>query len=130
MSTSPRVPERDRGAVSDRAFPIIAVRDLPATTRFYEELGFSQTYQFPPEGEPGFVSMERDGCSIGIGAGGAETDDRFAYWVDVDDVDAAVERVRAAGAPVVAEPADQPWGERVASTRDPDGNLVHLGARR
>jgi len=29
--------------VSDRAFPIIAVRDLPATRRFYEQLGFSQS---------------------------------------------------------------------------------------
>jgi lactoylglutathione lyase len=34
----------------------------------------------------------------------------------------------AAGAPIVAAPEDQPWGERVAQTRDPDGNLVYLGA--
>jgi uncharacterized glyoxalase superfamily protein PhnB len=27
----------------------------------------------------------------------------------------------------VAEPADMPWGERVAQVRDPDGNLVNLG---
>ena len=114
--------------MNDRAFPIISVRDLPATRTFYERLGFSQTYQFPPEGEPGFVTMERGTSSIGIGAGGATDEDRFGYWVYVDDVDATLERLRTAGAPVVAEPEDQPWGERVARTRDPDGNLVYLGA--
>jgi len=106
--------------------PIISVDDLPATQRFYERLGFSQIYQFPPEGEPGFVTMARG--SSGIGAGGATDEDRFGYWVYVEDVDAALERLRASGAPVVAAPEDQPWGERVARTRDPDGNLVHLGA--
>ena len=114
--------------MSDRALPIISVRDLPATRAFYEELGFAQTYQFPPEGEPGFVTMERGTSSIGIGAGGATDEDHFGYWVYVDDVDVALERLRASGAPVVAEPDDQPWGERVARTRDPDGNLVYLGA--
>jgi lactoylglutathione lyase len=114
--------------MSERAFPIISVRDLPATRAFYEQLGFAQTYQFPPEGEPGFVTMQRGRSSIGIGAGGASEEDRFGYWVYVDDVDATLRRLEASGAPIVAEPEDQPWGERVARTRDPDGNLVYLGA--
>jgi lactoylglutathione lyase len=108
------------------AFPIISVQDLRAVRAFYEDLGFSQTYQFPPDGEPGFVTMERGGSSIGIGAGAGA--DRFGLWVYVDDVDATLERLRANGAVVVAQPEDQPWGERVAQTRDPDGNLVYLGA--
>ena len=114
--------------MADRAFPIISVDDLPATRRFYEELGFSQTYQFPPEGEPGYVSMERGSSSIGIGAGRAPGDDAVGYWVYVDDVDATVATLRASGATVVVEPEDQPWGERVARVRDPAGNLVYLGA--
>ena len=114
--------------MSDRAFPIITAVDLPATRAFYEGLGFAQTYQFPPEGEAGFVTMERGSSSIGIGAGGESSQDRFGYWVYVDDVDEALEALRAAGAPVVAAPEDQPWGERVAQTRDPAGNLVYLGA--
>jgi lactoylglutathione lyase len=50
--------------------------------------------------------------------------------VYVDDVDATVEALAARGAPVIAEPEDQPWGERVAQTRDPGGILVYLGAPR
>jgi lactoylglutathione lyase len=114
--------------VSDDAFPIISVRDFPATRRFYEQLGFRQVYQFPPEGEPAFVTMQRGASTIGIGAGGADTDDRFGYWVYVEDVDATLETLAATGAPVVAAPENQPFGERVAQTRDPDGNLVYLGA--
>jgi lactoylglutathione lyase len=114
--------------MSDRAFPVISVEDLPATRRFYEHLGFQQTYQFPPEGEPEFITMERDTSAIGIGAGGATAEDRFAYWIYVDDVDDTLRRLAAAGAPVVAEPEDQPFGERVARTRDPNGTLIYLGA--
>ena len=53
---------------------------------------------------------------------------RIELCVYVDDVDAAVAAVRSAGATIVAEPADQPWGERVAYVEDPDGNLVMLTA--
>ena len=114
--------------MSDRAFPIITVTNLVAVREFYATLGFAQTYQFPPEGEPGFVTMERGNSSIGISAGGASEQDRFGLWVYVDDVDTVIDQLHIAGAPVVAEPADQPWGERVARTRDPNGNLVYLGA--
>ena len=114
--------------MSDRAFPIITVSDLGATRSFSERLGFSQAYQFPPDGDPAFVTMERGASSIGIGAAGADTTDRFGYWVYVDDVDRALGGLVAGGAPVVAEPTGQPWGERVAQTRDPEGNLVYLGA--
>ena len=100
--------------MSDRAFPIIYVEDVPAAREFYESLGFSQTYQFPAEGEPDYVTMSRAGSSIGIGDVGTAGEDRVGVWVYVDDVDIAFERLRASGAPVVAEPEDQPWGERVA----------------
>jgi lactoylglutathione lyase len=44
----------------------------------------------------------------------------------VDDVDAAVERAQGDGAPVLREPQDMPWGERIAHVSDPDGNPVAL----
>lgn len=43
----------------------------------------------------------------------------------VDDVDAHAEKLRAAGIPFVAEPAEMPWGNR-SLLRDPDGNLVNF----
>ena len=43
-----------------------------------------------------------------------------------DDLDATFERVQGAGAEIVQEPADQPWGTRDFAVRDPSGNLVRI----
>ena len=43
-----------------------------------------------------------------------------------DDLDAAFEKVRASGAEIVQEPADQPWGTRDFAVRDPSGNQVRI----
>jgi catechol 2,3-dioxygenase-like lactoylglutathione lyase family enzyme len=43
-----------------------------------------------------------------------------------DDLDATFERVRGAGAEIVQEPTDQPWGTRDCAVRDPSGNLVRI----
>ena len=43
-----------------------------------------------------------------------------------DDLDATFEKLRASGAEIVQEPADQPWGTRDCAVRDPSGNLVRI----
>ena len=43
-----------------------------------------------------------------------------------EDLDATFEKLRAAGAEIVQEPADQPWGARDGAVRDPSGNLVRI----
>jgi catechol 2,3-dioxygenase-like lactoylglutathione lyase family enzyme len=43
-----------------------------------------------------------------------------------DDVDSAFERVRAAGAEVLQEPMEQPWGPKDCAFRDPSGNTVRI----
>jgi catechol 2,3-dioxygenase-like lactoylglutathione lyase family enzyme len=43
-----------------------------------------------------------------------------------DDLDAAFAKVRDAGAEIVSEPADQPWGSRDFAMRDPSGNLIRV----
>jgi uncharacterized glyoxalase superfamily protein PhnB len=113
-------------------FPILVTADLRAVLGFYRDLlGAAVTYEFPgPDGEPGYVGLELGGSHLGIGRdpeAPAEPSERFSIWVYTDDCDAAVERLRAAGTTIVAEPEDQPWGERVARALDPDGNLVIVG---
>ncbi len=113
-------------------FPIIATADLGAALRFYRDLlGATVDYEFPgPDGEPGYVGLELGSAHLGIGRDPemtAPASPRFQLWVYADDCDAAVERLRAGGVTIVEEPADQPWGERVARVVDPDGNLVLIG---
>lgn len=46
-----------------------------------------------------------------------------------DDVDGLFATVAAAGAEVLQEPADQPWGPRDCAFRDPSGTTVRITAR-
>lgn len=46
----------------------------------------------------------------------------------VDDVDAATEAAVGAGASVIKEPTDQPWGERQSVLHDVDGHVFCLVA--
>jgi catechol 2,3-dioxygenase-like lactoylglutathione lyase family enzyme len=43
-----------------------------------------------------------------------------------DDLDRTFQTVRDAGAEIVQEPTDQPWGTRDFAVRDPSGNLVRI----
>jgi uncharacterized glyoxalase superfamily protein PhnB len=113
-------------------FPILTTRDIRGALGFYRDLlGAEVTYEFPgPDGEPGYVGLELGSSHFGIGHDPSLTDGpsaRFALWTYVENCDAAVERLRAAGVTVVEEPADQPWGERVARVLDHDGNVVLIG---
>jgi lactoylglutathione lyase len=119
-------------------FPILYCDDLPRTLGFYRDLlGFSESFQFPEEGEPEFVALELGDAQIALGQA---TDalhgkplrpvsgHRFELCVYTDDVDAAVAELRDAGVPVLVEPVDQPWSERLAYIEDPDGNPVMIAA--
>jgi lactoylglutathione lyase len=120
-------------------FPILYVRDLPAALAFYRDLlGFAETFRQPEEGEPVFVSLEQAGTKLGLVVYGAPEAHlgrtpgggiRFELWLYCDDVDAEVGRLRAAGAEVLREPEDMPWGERLAYVADPDGNPVSVAAK-
>jgi lactoylglutathione lyase len=118
----------------DDVFPILMTPDMRRALRFYGDLlGGEVEYQFPPQGEPAYVGVTIGEGHLGIGsspdaAGGGEGR-RFSLWVYADSCDEAVERLRAAGVTVTEEPADQPWGERVARVLDPDGNEVIVGQK-
>ncbi len=113
------------------AFPIITTPDLERALGFYcDLLGGVVSFAFPSEGAPAYVGVDLGASHLGIGHdpavdGGGEQ--RSALWLYTSDCDAVVEAVRAAGGTVVEEPADQPWGERIARVADPDGNRIIVG---
>ena len=72
--------------------------------------------QLHPAGEP------RPGVVLGRAGAGAQIQITF----EVDDVDAAVEHLRALGVEVFDEPDDRPWGKRDAGVYDPDGNEIYV----
>lgn len=123
-------------AKASRVMAMLSVADLAASRGFYEDvLGGRLVYQFPPGGEPVFLTLGFGTTELGLGVLADKgvhgrplrpaTGHRIELCINVDDVDAAV---AALAAPVVMAPVDQPWGERAAYVEDPDGNLVMLVA--
>ena len=108
----------------------LLVDDFGAAFRFYrDELGLEPT---SGDESSGYASFTAGGGSVAIferaGQGRVvelrAAGDSTLTVLEVDDVDATVERLRER---VVGEPQDQPeWGGRVAYLRDPCGNLLEL----
>ncbi|GAB3821374.1 VOC family protein [Kribbella italica] len=118
-----------------KAFPVLYVGNVRRAVDFYALLGYEQTYQFPLEGDPHYVGLERGESSLGLADTNwpeaqlgitVGTAPRFELFVYVDNVETQVESLRAAGYTIVQEPANMPWGERQAYAFDPDGNPVAL----
>jgi lactoylglutathione lyase len=116
------------------AFPIYSTPDLTRALAFYRDLlGGVETYRFPPSGPPAYVGLRIGSSEVGLGHDPAVDPPTAAHPVALcvyaDDCDAAVTALRGAGVAVLQEPADQPWGERMARVADPDGNPVVILAR-
>lgn len=89
-------------------------RDDAGTVR-HAELGF---------GSPPGVLM------IGTRDGGPWDTGRAVTYLVVDDADAHHATAVAAGAPVVMELTDQPYGSREYAVEDPEGNVWTVGTYR
>ena len=68
--------------------------------------------------------VEKSGMKTVAQAGG----NTQAPYIVLDDVDGHAARARAAGAEIIAEPADQHYGGRVYSARDPEGYVWSFGS--
>lgn len=103
----------------------VHVGDLARTRAFYvERLGLEVLMEgggyLRVGGGHGFhIGFEERQAGL-VGAAGVEID------IHVDDVDAAFERLGAAGVTFDAAPADQPWGARHAWLTDPDGYRLSI----
>lgn len=114
-------------------FPILSTSDLDRSMRFYRDLlGGVVSYEFPgPDGRTVYAGIDIGGSHLGIGqdADAAAGPASVSLWLYVDDCDATVARLRDAGVPVLEDPVDQAWGERVALVADPDGIRVRIATR-
>jgi lactoylglutathione lyase len=121
-----------------RAFPVLYAKDVEAVAAFYVQLGFQEHFRMPgQDGSPGYIGLRRDAAELAVATedaprmlAGVEPGQgpRHELFVYVDDVDRIVAELRSGGGAVLREPADMPWGERVAFVTDPEGNVVSLAA--
>lgn len=78
----------------------------------------------PPAIDPGLTEQERETILTLIAKGSYSM-----LTLATDDLDGLFERLQAAGADVVQEPIDQPYGIRDCAFRDPSGNLLRINQR-
>jgi predicted enzyme related to lactoylglutathione lyase len=125
----------------------ITVRDVDEALEFYRDLLGLSVMNDVSSGKYRWVTLGSD-AQPGLGivlsephAGRSKADgdamqELLAKGVlpmlvfNSDDVDATFETVRAAGAEVLQEPIDQPYGVRDCAFRDPSGNMVRFSQRR
>ncbi len=78
----------------------------------------------PPHAQTGILLAQADGPEQ-VAAIGNQTGGRVGFFLRVDDFDATTSRLRAAGAELLGEPRDEPYG-RVVVFRDLAGNRWDL----
>ncbi|WP_195909158.1 VOC family protein [Microlunatus sp. Gsoil 973] len=110
---------------------VVFVADVRTSARVYEEaLGLVREwadddhvqFRLPTKGHPGGAWLLLHPATEQSAPG------QYLGNFVVDDVDAAVSRLRTFGFKVTQEPADAPWGVREASVSDADGNGMTLAA--
>lgn len=99
--------------------------DVVTSTEFYLRLGLKLIV----DSRPRYVRFE---CPVGgatFSVHRVETPpvtDGLVVYFELDDLDAAVARLRAAGITFQTDPVDQSWLWREARLRDPAGNQICL----
>ena len=120
-----------------RALAVVYATNVERAAQFWELLGFRRHFQLPPDGDPGYVGLHGDisGAEIAVTSSDWANDryglslgdgPRFEMYLYVPDLDELVGQLAGAGVPIMREPEDMPWGERIATVADPDGNPISL----
>jgi len=114
-----------------RITPFIHVPDIEAALSFFNDLGFVTYFR---AGAYAYVQRECAGIRLlqNEGSDGAPPGNRrFAYYVDVEDIEALHRELKlkldAMPPGSVHGPADKEYGQREVCVLAPDGNLLVFG---
>ncbi len=116
--------------------PLVVVRDVPASSRFYQQVlgaesghGGDEYEQIVSNGE---ILLQLHDFEVEDHHGRLADPDQplgngILLWFEVADFEATVDRIRATGAPVVTDVHTNPNArQQEIWVRDPDGYLVVL----
>lgn len=85
------------------------------------------------ESSPGHLGQQLGAVYLGFDQVDEEAGDTppgVTLWFSVNDIESTFERLVALGARVRYPPTQKPWGARLASVYDPDGNIIGIAQRR
>jgi uncharacterized glyoxalase superfamily protein PhnB len=108
-------------------FPFMRFTDADAAIDWLERaFGFRQHAVY--RSDEGAVHHAELSLGPGIVMLGQGDPSSQGVYVAVDDADAHYERAKAAGAEIVREIEDTPYGSREYTARDPDGHVWSFGS--
>ena len=109
----------------------LTCKDLESSIRFYRDaIGFTVEHSFEHEGKVVAAVVAAGDIRIVLNQDDGKLGwDRIkgqGFYLQINvagpaDVDAAADRIKAAGSALLSEPADRPWGARMFQFLDPDG---------
>ncbi len=116
-------------------FPVLRYTDAPAAIAFLvNAFGFqAKSDHRTPDGAVAHADLALGPSVVGVSSAGKSPGDspwarvRQGLYLVVEDPDAYYERARAAGADVATPIADQSYGSRDFTLRDPEGHLWGFG---
>lgn len=112
--------------------PILWVNNIERSVAYYrEKLGFDLRMAMNgPDGSMVHAAVSNGAVTLmlgykdGIPADPATSGGGAELYANTDDVDALYQRALSAGTPITTEIADQYWGDRTFTVRDPDGYVL------
>jgi catechol 2,3-dioxygenase-like lactoylglutathione lyase family enzyme len=106
--------------------PILRVKDLAASIRFYTDiLGFKLDWGHPDPGPFTFASVSRDGHAIML-CEGSQGQPGTWLWIGVEDIEPLFAECTAKGVKVVLPPTNFEWAYEM-NIKDPDGHVLRFG---
>lgn len=119
------------------AIPYLMIRGAADALEFYKRaFGAEETMRFPmPDGKIGHAEIRIEGAPVFLADETPEAGMQsplqlggttVTVSIYVQDVDAFARKAEAAGATVLRPVADQFYGERTVSLRDPSGHTWHF----
>lgn len=108
---------------------VLAVPDVRVSAAFFVDgLGFEVVME-----PPGWIFVAKDGCMVMLGQcpdaihPSSLGDHGYFAYLRVDDADAYLARLTAAGFAPLYPIEDKPWGMREFAVRTPDGHRMTIG---
>ena len=119
-------------AILQAVHPVLMVRDVGASIRFYSGLGFELLFTDTPT-TPNYAGVRRDGIELHLqwhdAAEWNYPNDRPTYRIGVDDVDRLSDEFMRVTDLDRTDVRDTPWGTREFHLRDPDQNGLQFYRR-
>jgi predicted enzyme related to lactoylglutathione lyase len=103
-------------------FQIIGT-DGAALQRFYQQVF---NWEYAPSPAETYKLVRNGGIGGGIGECPERKSSQVTFYVEVDDIDAALENIRRLGGTHVSGPHEVPNGPRIALFQDPQKNVLGL----